>query len=952
MSGRTIAARTLCVRALAVGILLSTSIAQAAQGTRLPPLTGPYQVGTTDFFWVDRSRPEPTTKDPGDFRHILVKVYYPAVPGKDAKLAPYVPNLNELTAEARKQFAPVQRASSRSYLEAPIAASERRFPVLIYSHGGSWSRFTSNFVNEVMASYGYVVFSIDHTGFNKSTIFPDGYVYENDASPFPENDARKSIAENAKAFFDYLGGTMFPLWVGDAIFTLDSIEKLNAEDGGRFAGRLDLERVGAYGWSFGGATAIQLARSDPRIRAAVDHDGQLFGDVRETGTDRPIMLLHNEENANPQGDPGIAELIQTVESWNAKLLSESTDDWYDIGIEGSNHGSFSDLALFLPGEGGEPSHRTYLRQHQVIIELTRDFFDKYLRGRPDTPLLKGELQNYPELDFKSSARGARSADQRVPMRDGVELSTDIHLPKGEGPFPTVLVRTPYVKSQAAYERYELQAYVDRGYAVAFQDTRGQGLSGGDFNFYFPEGKDGYDTIEWIAAQPWSNGKVAMDGGSYLGTVQWLAALERPPHLSCIMPHVPSGRLFDEIPYVGGAFAMEWALPWIAPRYRGTSAPKSKEEAEKVFAQRPLLTMDEAYSGRKLPLYRDMLTHSTLDEYWQPIHVTPEEFATLDIPALTVTGWFDGDQPGALFYWSGMRANSPASDKQYLIIGPWEHAQAYLNGELENGELAFSALSALDMQAVRVGFLDWCLKGETNAFGNTMPRAMVYLTGADRWLELDDYPAPRTDALHLFLSSGGNANTSAGDGQLVRRAPSRDAPDRYVFDPKDPVPGLPGATDHSKVEERKDVLVYTGPILEQPLTVLGSPVVELYASSDARDTDFTAKLLDVYPDGRAVRINWTLGAIRARYRNGYEREELLTQGEPARFRIELSAIGHVFQPGHRIRIEISSSEFPYINPNQNTGNPVATDTEWRSANQTVHHSRKLPSRLELPVWSPR
>ena len=195
------------------------------------------------------------------------------------------------------------------------------------------------------------------------------------------------------------------------------------------------------------------------------------------------------------------------------------------------------------------------------------------------------------------------------------------------------------------------------------------------------------------------------------------------------------------------------------------------------------------------------------------------------------------------------------------------------------------------------------------FASTMPRAMVYLTGANRWLELDDYPAPKTEALHLFLSSAGKANTSAGDGQLVRRAPSRDTPDRYVFDPKNPAPALPGATDHRKVEERKDVLVYTGPILKQPLTVLGSPIVELYASSDARDTDFTAKLLDVYPDGRAIKMNWTLGVIRARYRNGYEREELLTPNEPSKFRIELSAIGHVFQPGHRVRIEISSSEFP-------------------------------------------
>ena len=413
-----ISARTLCVRALSASVVMLSCVAHAAQDTRLPPLTGPYQVGTSDFFWIDDNRPEPTTKDPGDFRHVLVKVFYPAVPGKDAKLAPYVPNLKELTSKTREQFAAVQSASSRSYLDAPIAASDRPFPVLIYNHGGSWSRFTSNFVNEVMASYGYVVFSIDHTGFNKSTIFPDGYVYENDALPAPVPDPAKSVAVNAKAFFDYLDDTMFKLWVGDATFTLDNIEKLNAEDKGRFAGRLDLERVGAFGWSFGGATSIQLTRSDPRVRAAVDHDGQLFGDVREAGTDKPIMLLHNDENQNPKGDPSLAELIKMVEGYNTQLLAKATDDWYEIAVKGSNHGSFSDLVLFFPAEEGGPGYPTYLRQHQVIIQLTRDFFDKYLRGHAGHAAIERRARKLPRAGFRKelarevSRRSARENARR------------------------------------------------------------------------------------------------------------------------------------------------------------------------------------------------------------------------------------------------------------------------------------------------------------------------------------------------------------------------------------------------------------------------------------------------------------------------------------------------------------------------------------------------------------
>jgi putative CocE/NonD family hydrolase len=918
----------------------------AAEEQKFAPLPGPYQVGTADFFWVDEDRPETATLDPDDYRHLLVKVWYPAAPAKGAELAPYLPDLKEFEPPAKELFGIAEGLKSRSFADAPVVQSDERFPVLIYNHGGSWSRFTSSFVTEAMASYGYVVFSIDHTGFNKSTVFPDGYIYRNDAFPPPAQDAGKTVAENAAAFFEWLEQGPFVQWVGDVIFTLDQIELLNESDSGRFAQRLDLQRIGSFGWSFGGATSVQLASIEPRIRAVVNHDGQLFGDVHVKGVTVPFMLLHNTENPNPDNDASLAALVEEVEAKNESLLAKSSSDWYKISVKGSTHGSYSDLVLFYPAAEDGPGYEGFARQHEVIIDLTRDFFDKYLRGLGGTPLLRGVLQNYPELEMRSKTLEKHMVDQRVPMRDGIELSTDIYLPEGKGPFPTVLVRTPYGKSAETFARYKLGAYLQHGYAVAFQDTRGQGLSGGEFNFYFPEGKDGYDTIEWIAAQPWSDGKVAMDGGSYLGTVQWLAALEKPPHLKCIMPHAPSGRLFDELPYVGGAFMMEWALPWISERYPGTTHPENQDAMKKVLAHRPLLTMDVAYSGRELPLYRDMLLHPTLDEYWHDIHFTPEEFAQLDIPALTVTGWFDGDQSGALFYWSGMRANSPAADQQYLVVGPWEHAETYLNGKLSVGEMEFSALSALDVQVLRLGFLDWCLKGEERAF--RMPRATVYLTGANRWLELEDYPSPASRTMSLYLSSNGKANTAEGDGKLVRRAPAQDRPDRYVFDPKNPLPSGPEAGDQRELEARDDVLVYTGPVLKDPVTVLGSPILELHASSDALDTDFTAKLVDVHPDGRAIKVNWSMGVLRARYRNGYEKEELLTPGQPGLFRIELSAIGHVFQPGHRIRLEVSSSNFPYVNPNQNTGNPVATDTEWRKANQAVHHSRKLPSRLQLPV----
>ena len=540
-------------------------------------------------------------------------------------------------------------------------------------------------------------------------------------------------------------------------------------------------------------------------------------------------------------------------------------------------------------------------------------------------------------------------DRRVPMRDGVELSTDVWLPDAVGRFPTILIRTPYLKAPQ-FERYRLEYFVRHGYAVALQDVRGRGDSDGDFHFYFGEGEDGYDTIEWIALQPWSNGDVGMSGGSYLGTVQWLAARERPPHLRCIIPTASSGRLFDEIPYLGGAFRMGWALDWL----NDTSARSAQRpgaaglDQEAILAHRPLFTMDD-FMGRRIPLWREFLQHNTLDEYWAPLHFEAADFRQIDIPVLTVTGWFDGDQSGALSYWDGMAQHNPANNRHYLVIGPWTHAQTYLGGALSVGEVELSPESVLPIQEIRRRFFDSCLKGSASDFGASRVRA--YLTATGQWLELDRYPPPQATPTPLYLHSGGAANSLLGDGRLTWDAPQGEEPrDRFVYDPHNPVPTMGRAVDQRPVQRRDDVLVYTTDALTDTLAIMGRVFVRLYAASDALDTDFTAKIQDVHPDGRAVALGSTEagGVRRARYRNGYLNTELLTPNEPELFEVELFDIGHAFLPGHRIRIEISSSAFPMVNPNQNTGNPVATDTEWKTANQTVFHDRERPSHVLLPV----
>jgi putative CocE/NonD family hydrolase len=542
-------------------------------------------------------------------------------------------------------------------------------------------------------------------------------------------------------------------------------------------------------------------------------------------------------------------------------------------------------------------------------------------------------------------------DLRIPTRDGVELSANAWFPEGTGPFPTVLVRTPYIK---ANDRYPAQGklYTKRGYAVVAQDDRGRGDSDGRFDFFFADGKDGYDAIEWISRQPWSNVRVGMVGGSYLATVQWLAARDRPPHLVCLIPQAPAGRYFEELPYIGGAWLMQWSLNWI----NGTSGRSAQGpnlgaiDWEKVYAHRPLLTMDEAM-GRKMPLYRDFLTHSTIDEYWKRILFTEDDFRKIDLPALTFTGWFDADQPGAMSYWIGMRKHSPARDRQFLIVGPWQHGEAIRGGSLAVGELRFSGESVVNVDSLHLAFFDYCLAGSTPAF--RFPRARVYLMGANVWRDFDEYPPREAGERSFYLTSGGNANSLAGDGQLAWTVLPSAPPDHYTYDPKNPAPSQIGgesyAWDYRAIERRQDVLVYTSQVLTQPLEIAGPVSVMLDAESDARDTDFIARILDVQPDGRVLKLGWwEAGAMRARYRQGYDREILLTPGKLQEYRIALGHLGHVFLPGHRVRIDVTSSAYPFFHPNPNTGNPVATDTASRAARQTIYQDRAHPSRLVLPI----
>ncbi|MGE0555901.1 MAG: CocE/NonD family hydrolase [Gemmatimonadales bacterium] len=536
---------------------------------------------------------------------------------------------------------------------------------------------------------------------------------------------------------------------------------------------------------------------------------------------------------------------------------------------------------------------------------------------------------------------------RIPMRDGVQLTADVWRPEDGLRHPVLLVRTPYLRTGLGlvdWGRY----FAERGYAFVAQDTRGRGDSDGEFSFFAGDGEDGYDTIEWLARQPWSNGKVGMLGVSYLGTVQWLAAKHRPPHLTCMAPTAPGGRWFDELPYLGGAFAHAWALNWVnGTSGRTLQTPNAAGvDWERVLAHRPLLTADSVM-GRVMPLYRSWLEHPVEGPFWRRIELRAEDFAGIAIPTLTTTGWYDADQPGSLMYWRELMANAPKPSEHFLVIGPWGHAETFVGGKTRVGELEFPPSVVIDNKQAHLDFFDWCLKGGGSY---DAPRARIFVTGANEWRSYDSYPPKDVVPTPLYLASGGKANGRSGDGRLVWRAEPRSLPDTFTYDPKRPVPAAieVAAIDRQRLQDRPDVLVYTGESLREPLELIGSVFVDLTVASDALDTDFVAVLSDVHPDGKAVQLGSRIAIKRARYRNGYAREELLEPGRPTPIRIELFDVAHRFPAGHRLRLEVTSSAAPYYNPNQNTGNPVATDVDWKVAHQAVFHDASRPSVITLPL----
>ena len=564
----------------------------------------------------------------------------------------------------------------------------------------------------------------------------------------------------------------------------------------------------------------------------------------------------------------------------------------------------------------------------------------------------------------------------IPMRDGCVLRADLYRPDGPEKIPVLLNRTPYDKSAPGVSMMTLDALraAGAGYNVLIQDCRGRFASDGAFTCFKDEPRDGYDTIEWAARQPWSDGKVGTYGPSYMGATQWLAATLAPPSLKAMAPSVTASDYHDGWTYQGGAFALYFNVSWCIValglprllRERGTNRAAAAELGTVIGSIDRMLEQMSFTPLKEFPMFKagapfffDWLDHPGYDNYWRGLSIE-ENHAKINVPALNIGGWHDIFQRGTIRNYLGMKsrgAGEAARTGQRLMMGPWNHSVPFTNlvGDVDYGYRA-SPISA-DVDGAQLRFFDYWLKGKPNGVDRD-GAARIYVMGANQWREYKDWPIPGTEFRRCYLHSRGRANSSLGDGALSADSPGFEPPDSFLYNPLDPAPtrggGLccyppalrGGAFDQSSIEHRADVLVYSTEPLAQDLEVIGPVTLTLFAASSAPDTDFTAKLVDVSPCGFAR--NLSDGIIRARYRESRSAAALMTPGKVYEFTVDLWSTANLFKAGHRIRLELSSSNFPRFDRNPNTGHDLFADAETRPALQTVMHDRAFASHLTLPI----
>jgi putative CocE/NonD family hydrolase len=553
----------------------------------------------------------------------------------------------------------------------------------------------------------------------------------------------------------------------------------------------------------------------------------------------------------------------------------------------------------------------------------------------------------------------------IPMRDGTRLAASILRPAAGRPVPAVLIRSPYDKTA---QRLWQDQWVDAGYAFVRQDVRGRYDSEGEFYPFRNDPFDGYDTVEWIASQPWCDGNVGQTGFSHVGTVQYLVAPQSPPHLKAANPEFAPASVYHYWWWQGGAFRLSFNLAWAIllagdnhRHYPERAAALEKWRREAWVSPEEMKALDikplfRTWNYEETSILdgvfgndwvRDFMTHYSYGEFWKPYDFHTQH-AEMDIPMMHVAGWYDTFLQGTLDSYTGLRAKAKsdrARDGQKLIAGPWQHVTW---GRSTVGDIDFGqALQSLNPFATRRRWFDYWLKGEDNGFLSEAP-VLLFVMGENVWRPEPAWPLERATKQRLYLHA---------DGSLSAREPGSEAPRSYQYNPDDPVITMGGCEwvnypcgpyDQKPLDGRPDVLTFVTEPLERDLEVTGQVFAHVWASTDARDTDFTAKLVDVRPDGSA----WNVcdGIVRAKWRDSFETPSFVERGRPYEFVIDLWSTSMLFRAGHRIRLDISSSNFPRFDANPNTGFDSFTlaGREKVVATNSIYFDREHPSYLELPV----
>jgi uncharacterized protein len=586
---------------------------------------------------------------------------------------------------------------------------------------------------------------------------------------------------------------------------------------------------------------------------------------------------------------------------------------------------------------------------------------------------------WPSSERHGPCAVTKQANVPAKMRDGTVLYADAYQPATNEPVPVILMRTQYGKDGAQVQPSRFESpnwFASHCYIVVIQDIRGQYASKGTFDEY-RDRDDGYDSVEWAARLPGSNGKVGMYGSSYVGATQWLAATSSPPSLKAIVPSNTASDFYDGWTYEDGAFRLAFIEPWMMAELV-LSAAENRGDAKlagelkqnyKAIAQwmqfRPYNAFPPFHPESKeiAPYFFDAIRHPTRDSYWDELSIE-KRYAKVMVPVLAFEGWYDAFLIGGLKNFVGMQSEGGselARTNQRIVIGPWEHIgwgrpESVVSPRLK----ALGPVANSPVNELTIAWFDHFLKGKNNGVA-TGPRVDYFEMGENRWHVAKTWPLPETKFVSWYLGSGGHGASVMGDGTLSRENPTVALKDEFLYMPWNPVPsvgghsccswtsGAQGQFDQSPIEQRSDVLVYSSAVLTEPIEVTGPVSVTLYASSSAPDTDFTAKLVDVYPDGTAANLNNGIQSVR--FRDSLRNPTPIKPGEVYKYTVNIWPTSNLFQPGHRIRLEVSSSDYPQFAPNPNTGEAFGASDRWVSAKQTILHDPEHPSAVILPVIPP-